>query len=341
MKWIRLILPGLFVLAVSAAGLAGETGNAQSEPTVIVSDVAGTESRMLPANIDVWSLDWSPDGKAVVFSGKMQGEPASKMRIWYWQLEPAQTPKLLTNTEGLIDSSPRWSPDGSQLVMTRRTFNNTSNIISSIWLKDIQSGAGRQLTAGPQDRDPAWSPDGSQIVFTRDQGPYQSRLMIVGVNDKEVRMLAGNGQEILQTPWWGVDGKIYYTRFISRPKSVTVNGQTYQVMDYGPGSIWAIDPVSQTTEPVVQDRYDNRLPVLSPDGTKLAFVSDRCISKEGNGKFDRGSLYIKDMATGQVTYVVNKVGLNGGSLSWSPDGKKLAFFTFRSIRPAIWVINVP
>ncbi|HOP74860.1 MAG TPA: hypothetical protein PLC07_07370 [Bacillota bacterium] len=341
MKWIRFTLACLFLLAVSTAGLAGETGSTQQESPVVLSNAAGTESRMLPANMDVWTLDWSPDGKTVVFSGKMQGEPASKMRIWYWQLEPAQMPSLLTNTEGLIDSSPRWSPDGSQVVMTRRTFNSSSNLSSAIWLKDMRSGAGRQLTTGPQDRDPAWSPDGSQIVFTRDQGPYQSQLMIVGVNEKDVKVLAGNGQEILQSPWWSADGKIYFTRFTPRPKNVTVNGQTYQVMEYGPGSIWAIDPVTRAMEPVVQDRYDNRSPVLSPDGTKLAFISDRIISKEGNGKFDRGSLYIMDLATGQVTYLVNKVGLNGGSLSWSPDGKKLAFFTFRSIRPAVWVINVP
>lgn len=339
MKWIRFIFPGLFILAFSVAGLAGDSG--QQELPVVDSNVAGTETRMLPSNMDVWALDWAPDGKAVVFSGKVQGEPASKMRIWYWQLEPAQTPTLLTNTEGLIDSSPRWSPDGRQLLLTRRTFNGASNLTSAIWLKDIQNGAGRQLTNGPQDRDPAWSPDGNQIVFTRDQGPYQSQLMIAGVKDGTVSVLAGTGEEMLQTPWWGSNGKIYYTRLTPRPKSVTVNGQTYQVMDYGRGSIWAIDPVSREVEPVVEDNYDNRSPVLSPDGLKLAYISDRCISKDGNGKFDRGSLYIKDLTTGQVTYLVNKVGLNGGSISWSPDGKKLAFFTFRSIRPAVWVINVP
>jgi Tol biopolymer transport system component len=83
------------------------------------------------------------------------------------------------------------------------------------------------------------------------------------------------------------------------------------------------------------------LPVLSPDGQKLAFVSNRIPTKEGNGKFDRGSLFIKKMNNGDIYYITNKVGLNGGSLSWSPDGKKLAFFSFRSIRPSIWVINLP
>jgi Tol biopolymer transport system component len=308
-------------------------------PTPCPPELAGTETRLLPANYDVWACEWAPDGKTMVFAGKLQGELSTKMRIWIWPLDPAVNPTQFTNTESLIDFAPRWSPDGKQLVMMRVTYGRPSSL-SGLWLKEISSGEGRQLTSDNQDRDPFWSPDGKKIVFCRGDGPYQSQLMLVNMGDGSMATLHAAPQELLYSPWWGRDGKIYFTKLTPGPKEVTVAEQSYQVMDFGKAGIWALDPQTGNLEPVVVDEYDNRLPALSPDGTKLAFVSDRITGKEGNGKFDRGSLYIKDLSTGEIRFITNKVGLNGGSLSWSPDGKKLAFFTFRSIRPAIWVINL-
>lgn len=315
----------------------------QSPLTSAPISIAGTETRLLPANIDVWACDWAPDGKSLVFCGKAQGDAATKMRIWHWAQEPVGDPSPLTSTDGFIDFSPRWAPDGKKIAIIRRSIGKSDsvNINSALWLKEIPGGAGRQLTKGPQDRDPSWSPDGTKIVFSRGQGPYQAKLYIADLNANVSKMLAGNDGELLNTPWWGVDGKIYFTKLSPYTKTVNVSGQSYQVMDFGRGGIWAIEPSSKVIEPVVVDEFDNRLPALSPDGSKLAFVSNRNQDKEGNGKYDRGSLYIKDLKTGEIIYITNKVGLNGGSLSWRPDGKRLAFFTFRSIRPAIWVINIP
>lgn len=327
----------VFLLMIAAAELWPAIGHSE----VSVLNIEGAENRLLPANIDVWSCDWSPDGKVLVYAGKLQGEPAAKMRIWHWSVETGKNPSPLTNTDGLIDASPRWAGDGGRIALTRRTFKDSSNISSSIWLKEIPGGAGKQLTEGPQDRDPSWSPDGGQIVFVRSQGPYHSQLYLVDVATGSLTPLAGAEGELLQSPWWGQDGKIYFVKLTPRLKTVTVNERSHQVMEFGPGSIWAIHPQDQTLEKMIDDEFDNRLPVLSPDGAKLAFVSSRSLAKDGNGKFDRGGLFVKDLKNGKISYITNKVSLNGGSLSWSPDGSKLAFFTFRSIRPAVWVITIP
>lgn len=343
---LRYILILFSMLAFSNVTLADTVSPTeipvQQPPVPAVENLAGTEMRLLPANIDVWACDWAPNGKTLVFSGKTQGEVASKMRIWYWSLDPINEPVPLTATEGLIDYSPRWSPDGTKIVLSRRSFNKTdnSNNNASLWLKEIPGGAGRKLTNGTQDRDPVWSPDGTKLIFSRSNGPYNAQLLVVDLNGGTVKQLCGKEGEVLISPWWGSDGKIYFAKLTPYPKPVTVSGQSYQVMEFGNGGIWAVNPENKLMEPVVVDEYDNRLPILSPDGTKLAFVSSRNPTKDGNGKYDRGSLYIRDMATGEIKYITNKVGLNGGSLSWSPDGKKLAFFTFRSIRPAVWVISI-
>jgi Tol biopolymer transport system component len=348
-RFCRLIL-GLIIISLIGSGviLADGVSDSIMQPISsvppLIANLPGTELQLLPKNFDVWSCDWSPDSKALVFSGKMQGEDSAKMRIWYWSLEPVSDPTPFTNTDQMIDFSPRWSPNGAKILMSRRSFpvkTNNPNISAAIWLKEILNGAGKQLTSGPEDRDPFWSPDGTQMVFSRGKGPYSGQLYIYNFSEGVTKLLTGQEGELLMTPWWGKDGNIYYTKLTPSPKTVIVSSQSYQVMEFGRGGIWAVNPVTNTCHPVICDEYDNRLPALSPDGQRIAFVSNRIPTKEGNGKFDRGSLFIKKINTNEIFYITNKVGLNGGSLSWSPDGKKLAFFTFRNIRPAIWVINLP
>jgi Tol biopolymer transport system component len=337
--WI-LILCGFSGAFADNSNLPVSSPGVSQPAMVLAPNLAGTETRLFPAGYDIWACDWSPGGKALVFAGKVQGEDSMKLRVWYQGLDPASDPVLLTNTDQLVDFAPRWSPDGTKIAIARRSFK--SNVItSSIWLKEMAGGAGKPLTIGPEDRDPAWSPDGTQIVFTRSQGPYKASLMAFNIADANAKVLLAKEGELLNNPWWGKDGKIYFTKFTPGPKTVQVSGQAYSVMDFGKGSIWALDPADNTVAPVVVDDYDNRTPVLSPDGSKLAFVSDRNLLKDGSNKLDRGGLYIKDLKNNQIYFVTGKVGLSGASLTWSPDGKKIAFFTFRSIRPSVWVIALP
>ncbi len=334
------IILGFAGTFAESSSLTGGNSAASQQALVFAPNLAGTETRLLPAGYDIWACDWSPGGKALVFAGKIQGEDSLKMRIWYQGLDPVSDLVPLTNTDQLVDFSPRWSPDGTKIAMTRRSFK--SNLItSSIWWKEMPGGAGKQLTIGPEDRDPAWSPDGTRIIFSRSQGPYKSSLMVFDLTDATTKVLLSNEGELLNNPWWGKDGRIYFTKFSPGPKTVQVSGQTYSVMDFGKGSIWALNPADNSVTPVVVDDYDNRAPVLSPDGSKLAFVSDRNLLKDGTNKLDRGGLYIKDLKNNQIYFITGKVGLSGASLTWSPDGKKVAFFTFRSIRPSVWVITLP
>lgn len=66
----------------------------------------------------------------------------------------------------------------------------------------------------------------------------------------------------------------------------------------------------------------------SPDGTRLAFASDR------NGGF---SIFVVELSSGEVTQLTN--GFYDVEPEWSPDGQEIGFLRAGSAEPQIFVMN--
>lgn len=74
----------------------------------------------------------------------------------------------------------------------------------------------------------------------------------------------------------------------------------------------------------------DRMPVLSPDGSRLAYMSTQ------NGNWD---IFVVSAAGGSPRAVVSSPG-NDGLPAWSPDGSQLAFVSDRDGSWAIYVVNL-
>ena len=68
-------------------------------------------------------------------------------------------------------AAPQPSPDGRQVVFTRRAYDAPSNRnVTNLWIVPIDGGEPRRLTTGAaSDTSPRWSPDGRTFAFVSDR----------------------------------------------------------------------------------------------------------------------------------------------------------------------------
>jgi len=185
--------PNGLALAVSAQ--TGDEGDQSDIHLVSVADGASVSLVEGPASEE--GADFSPDGSTMVYFSDIDG---GEFEIYTLDLARGETTRLTTYEDR--DSTPRWSPDGTQIAFRRRTDG-----VSDIWLMDLDGSDLRRLTDnGGSSYDPRWSPDGTRIAFTTDQA---------GNFDIGVMNADGSEQQLLTThpaddeyPSWSSDGQI-------------------------------------------------------------------------------------------------------------------------------------
>lgn len=118
---------------------------------VYISDVDGTNAEVLSAATygdrnNRTGPDWSPDGRLVAY----QSLNDRTKHIMTINMRDHSVKSVAT--EGRNDD-PSWAPDSRHLV-----FTSDRSQVRQLWIVDIETGATRQLTRGPEARLAAWSP---------------------------------------------------------------------------------------------------------------------------------------------------------------------------------------
>jgi Tol biopolymer transport system component len=150
-----------------------------------------------------------PVGFVIAFISNAESE---EFEIYVIDLENEGAVTRLTEYEDR-DSSPTWSPDGTQIAFRRRIDGN-----SEIFVMNSDGSNVRQLTDDPAfDGDPNWSPDGSEIIFTSDRsGNYDIWVMNAdGTDQAQIT----NHPAADEYPWWSPDGE--YIAFQSNRHGAT------------------------------------------------------------------------------------------------------------------------
>jgi dipeptidyl aminopeptidase/acylaminoacyl peptidase len=140
---------------------------------LFVVDIASKQTRQLTrGNYDEHSVDWSPDGKQLLFASNREPNQDEFFNYDLFTLQLSDdTIHRLTATE-YCEYDPLWSPDGKSIVYrsTRRglTDRETTMEDTHVWLMNADGTNRREIGAAIDNRQgaPQWAPDGSAVYFT-------------------------------------------------------------------------------------------------------------------------------------------------------------------------------
>ncbi|MGH2641796.1 MAG: TolB family protein [Actinomycetota bacterium] len=151
----------------------------------------------------------------------------------------------------MLDVSPAWSPDASQIAFFRGPPLGPSHL----YVMDADGSDLRQLTRGSVwDRNAAWSPDGTRIAFAR-SGNDGYEVYLMDADGSNVTAVTSVAAESAPSPSWSPDGSRI---------ALDVNGAIHVVSADGTG----LRRLSQDLPEGVLDMD----PSWSPDGTQIAFM---------------------------------------------------------------------
>jgi len=236
---------------------------------------------------------WSPNGSKIAF---VRGLSVSD-EIFVMNANGTGVARLTNNS--INEKAPAWSPNGTKIAFVRLGLRDEIYVMNADGSHVTQltnnlpfHSCGR-LSRGAEDS-PTWSPDGTKIAFLHRASCTRQDIDIMNANGTGVTPLVSVGSA--RTIAWGKTGKIAFD-------AVRWPGDTTYDPEIGLVTV-STGSVTRLTTNTAQDLY----PTWSPDGTKLAFESDR------DGDFE---IYAMS-ATGTGVTKLTKNSVNDFEPAWGP-----------------------
>jgi Tol biopolymer transport system component/DNA-binding winged helix-turn-helix (wHTH) protein len=151
---------------------------------------------------------WSPDGKQIVFYGRLPGEPN---KIYLISSQGGPPVQVMPGVHHEID--PNWSPDGGSFVFEKSPWEERGPARETgIYTFDLKTRQASELPGSRGFVSPRWSPDGRYILAM----PSDSSGLVLF--DFQKHAWTQIARLHIGYPNWSHDGKyIYFDRFESPP----------------------------------------------------------------------------------------------------------------------------
>jgi len=262
----------------------------------------------------------APDGQWVVYveSWNDRASDSRFSNLWMASTDGRTRRRL---TEGnWRDSSPRWSPDGSQIAWLSERDGRTQ-----IHVKRVDSPQENEIaTTGLAPLNIAWSPDASAIAFharvpakpeaaawappailarlQRSREAY-FHVFSLSIRDKTApRQLSRGDHDHSGEPAWSADGQSVL--------SARDDGQ-----------VWALPIAGGTEKQVTKESGRNAFPLPASDGSKIAWMS----TSDNPQFYSVRKLYVMNADGSRVKMLTGLLDRDPVDLQWSSDCRTLYF----------------
>jgi Tol biopolymer transport system component len=298
---------------------------------------------------------WSHDGARVAFAS----DRGTGTNYDIWVLDVRSSAVRQVTREAGNEFMPTWSPDDSEIA-----FVSSRSGGAGIWAVSLANGTERKLPPAPaQANAPSWGPGGQIVYHVTSRQEMDGQSLTGEENAFPFRVSWSSPREFFYT----ADGKIRkrtlgnptpQTIEFSATLTVTPASYTRRVRDFDSraprravgivapkispdgrtvafaalGDLWTMR-IGEVPRNLTNDRHLETEPAWSPDGTKLAYASDK-----GGGLLN---LWVRDVATGAARQLT-RLETSAMAPAWSPDGTRIAFLDVDGIwrRANVKVVEV-
>jgi tricorn protease len=339
-----------------------------SNDDVWICNADGTNNRQLTTfNGQDSSPMWSPDGNSIYYVSECCGTPANVMcqeaagknpprqvtfhkddgvrkarisgngewivyecgaDLWVVSTKTSATRKLAievhaddkANTERRVTYTSR----ASEFALSADEKHVAFVVHGQLFMMPISGGKATRLTESSAfDHNIAWSPDSQKIVFASDRGGQEDLYLLESDDPDHSKLVEAH--------------KFKTTRLTNTPEAeigTLFSPDGKRVSFIRSGKLWTMNPDGTDQKTVVNDvqviDYE-----WSPDSKWLAFA-------RMDGSF-ASELYIIRADGGPPATTpknVTRYATYNGGVTWSHDGKKLAFVSNRRQQPAMYVLTL-
>jgi Tol biopolymer transport system component len=257
-------------------------------------------------------LAWSRDTESLVMVDK--SSPQEQHSLFLLSVQTGERKRLTSSSARPFgDSGPAVSPDGKTVAF----FRHSDIDAADVYVVPFSGGEPRRLTFfNAQIHGLTWTADGREIIFSsyRDRVDVLS-LWRVGTSGGQPEQVTGLGENIGFPSVSRHGNRLAFTQSVSDANIWRLGGVSSDHKNAQPGKL------------IASTRHDDA-PRYSPDGKRIAFVSDR----SGKDEF-----WICD-SEGHNAFPLPSDGKTG-AYSWSPDGQRIAFNFITSGNCDIYVMS--
>lgn len=257
---------------------------------------------------------WSPDGRFIAYT--RLSTSGNAIYIVPAIGGPARKVYSLADPTSWEYSGLTWSNDGKNLIFPDRPTPDAPSALFSLALDSLSR---TRLTSPPAGWDGDWtpviSPNGTKIAFIRSPEGSVRDVYVMDAQGGEARRLTFDRRLVVGVTWTADSRDVVFSS----------NRE-------GEFALWKVPVSGGTVQRVTVGDDNSYSPAISRQGNLLAY-------SHGNGRWDIIRVDLRSSARKVLTDQLLSSNEQDSAPQFSPDGKRIAFQSWRSGSQEIWTCS--